>query len=131
MAQTIWKFELGEVCNRLMLPRGAHLLTVAEQYGKVMAWARVDDAQPKEPREVFLVGTGTPVPKEAGRHLGTAMCAHGTLVFHAFEREVTGGSPDSITCPRCRRTSYNPNDIRERYCGACHQYHDAMTGPPS
>jgi protein-arginine kinase activator protein McsA len=30
----------------------------------------------------------------------------------------------SITCPRCGMTSYNPNDIRERYCGNCHAYHD-------
>jgi len=26
----------------------------------------------------------------------------------------------AITCPRCGATSYNPNDIRERYCGRCH-----------
>jgi len=25
----------------------------------------------------------------------------------------------SFTCPACGRTSYNPNDVRERYCGAC------------
>jgi hypothetical protein len=24
-----------------------------------------------------------------------------------------------ITCPKCRRTSYHPKDIAERYCGAC------------
>ena len=29
----------------------------------------------------------------------------------------------SITCPRCGRTSHNPNDVRERYCGACHVFH--------
>ncbi len=28
----------------------------------------------------------------------------------------------SITCPRCGRTSYNLNDIREGYCGACHDW---------
>jgi hypothetical protein len=28
----------------------------------------------------------------------------------------------SITCPQCGRTSYNPNDVEQRYCGACHQY---------
>lgn len=33
----------------------------------------------------------------------------------------------SITCPRCGRTSYNPTDIEERYCGACDLYHDQMT----
>lgn len=26
----------------------------------------------------------------------------------------------SITCPECRMTSYNPNDIKQGYCGNCH-----------
>lgn len=30
--------------------------------------------------------------------------------------------PPSITCPRCGMTSYNPNDIREGYCGHCHDW---------
>lgn len=30
----------------------------------------------------------------------------------------------SYSCPRCGRTSYNPNDRRERYCGACHRFED-------
>jgi ribosomal protein S27AE len=29
---------------------------------------------------------------------------------------------DVFTCPRCGRTSYNPNDKREGYCGACHDW---------
>lgn len=33
----------------------------------------------------------------------------------------------SITCPRCRLTSYHPSDIRERYCGFCHRFHDDLT----
>lgn len=32
----------------------------------------------------------------------------------------------SITCPECDRVSYNPNDILNRYCRSCHQYHDIM-----
>ena len=34
--------------------------------------------------------------------------------------------PDSITCPQCGKTSHNPNDVRERYCGFCHQFHEFM-----
>lgn len=30
----------------------------------------------------------------------------------------------SFTCPRCGAVSYNPNDIRERYCGRCHVFVD-------
>lgn len=33
---------------------------------------------------------------------------------------------DRFTCPQCGMTSYNPNDIRESYCGNCHQW----TGDP-
>lgn len=35
--------------------------------------------------------------------------------------------PPSITCPRCLRTSFHPEDIAQRYCGACHQYHPEIT----
>jgi hypothetical protein len=28
----------------------------------------------------------------------------------------------SITCPRCRATSYHPADIAEGYCGRCHEW---------
>lgn len=28
----------------------------------------------------------------------------------------------SIKCPRCGKTSHNPNDIREGYCGHCHDW---------
>jgi hypothetical protein len=34
-------------------------------------------------------------------------------------------SQPHFTCPVCGMTSYNPNDIREGYCGNCH----AWTGP--
>lgn len=27
-----------------------------------------------------------------------------------------------ITCPRCGMTSSNPNDVREGYCGNCHDW---------
>lgn len=29
---------------------------------------------------------------------------------------------DAFTCPRCGRTSYDPNDLQHGYCGACHDY---------
>lgn len=31
------------------------------------------------------------------------------------------GAP-SITCPRCRKTSFHPVDIKEGYCGHCHDW---------
>jgi protein-arginine kinase activator protein McsA len=29
---------------------------------------------------------------------------------------------ESITCPECGMTSYNPNDVAEGYCGNCHAF---------
>lgn len=36
----------------------------------------------------------------------------------------------SITCPRCGRTSHNPIDVRERYCGVCHDWTGLEPGEP-
>ena len=30
--------------------------------------------------------------------------------------------PPSFTCSRCHMTSYHPDDIRESYCGNCHDW---------
>ena len=27
-----------------------------------------------------------------------------------------------FVCPECSTTSFNPNDIRENYCGRCHKF---------
>ena len=31
-----------------------------------------------------------------------------------------------ITCPRCGRTSYHPDDVREGYCGNCHDWTEGV-----
>jgi hypothetical protein len=30
----------------------------------------------------------------------------------------------TIRCETCGRVSYNPNDIEQKYCGACHKFAD-------
>ena len=37
-------------------------------------------------------------------------------------REKTMSAPTGITCPKCLRTSYNPNDVAHGYCGYCHDW---------
>lgn len=34
----------------------------------------------------------------------------------------------SITCNICGRTSYNLNDVVQKYCGHCHIFHDDEPG---
>lgn len=31
-------------------------------------------------------------------------------------------SEESFTCPRCGMTRHNPDDVREGYCGSCHDW---------
>lgn len=35
----------------------------------------------------------------------------------------------SITCLKCKRTSYNPNDVEHHWCGYCHVGHDDIWPP--
>jgi hypothetical protein len=55
-----------------------------------------------------------------GRIVWVAIARDGRLFLHPKEWYP------SIECPKCRRISYNPHDIQQRYCGACHQYHDQL-----
>lgn len=37
---------------------------------------------------------------------------------------------DSYTCPKCHIVSYNPNDIKNLYCGACHTFAQDLRDEP-
>jgi hypothetical protein len=34
----------------------------------------------------------------------------------------------AIRCHTCKRLSFHPTDVSERYCGACHVFHEATLG---
>lgn len=42
--------------------------------------------------------------------------AVGDHCTHVYE------TPDSFTCPRCGATSHHPMDVKEGYCGRCHDW---------
>jgi len=44
--------------------------------------------------------------------------------FPVWRYQSTTEQRPSITCPNCGRTSYHPEDVRLRYCGHCHVYHN-------
>jgi hypothetical protein len=45
---------------------------------------------------------------------------------HPDRLELQSPGLASFTCPQCHRTSWNQGDVREGYCGACHDW----TGTP-
>jgi ribosomal protein S27AE len=47
----------------------------------------------------------------------------GSITFPVSNEGEKINTP-SFTCQRCGAKSYNPNDIRERYCGRCHRWAD-------
>ncbi len=47
------------------------------------------------------------------------------LVKSAFAHRSALG----IQCLVCGRISYHPEDIRERYCGSCHRFHEDADVP--
>ena len=66
-----------------------------------------------------------PMPDEA--YVNAPMRVFGEIYdthFPQSERPLTDEAslPAHFTCPTCKRVSYNPNDLREGYCGACHEF---------
>ena len=43
-----------------------------------------------------------------------------------YEIIYEDGKPYAIRCCICNMTSYNENDIEQKYCGNCHQFHNIL-----
>jgi hypothetical protein len=68
---------------------------------------------------------GTPAPRYARTNIRWASDGSDTeAVAVSFAEAPPIAEPKTYTCPRCHRTSHNPNDARWRYCGACHRFED-------
>ncbi len=48
------------------------------------------------------------------------------ITFQIVHGKFAGRLERGIKCLICDRVSWNQNDVKEKYCGACHQYHDVM-----
>jgi hypothetical protein len=87
----IWKYEvvLNHVDNnnhyKVMLPRGAQLLSAVGQYGKLMVYAIINTYEPQEFEcTISVIGTGHNIKSIPGRFLGTVVLDDGNSVFHVF-----------------------------------------------
>ena len=81
---TIFKFELTPSCS-IELPKGAEILTVAEQNDAIFMWVKLDPTAPKEWRNFAAYGTGHRVSDSPTKYIGTAFLHSRTLVLHVFE----------------------------------------------
>jgi ribosomal protein L37E len=39
-------------------------------------------------------------------------------------RDEVSGAAVAIKCLTCGRTSHNPHDVEQKYCGHCHVFHE-------
>lgn len=83
---TIWKFPLALTDRQdVVMPRGARVLSVAEQHGKLCLWALVNPDADRVKRALRIAGTGHPCDARAAHLVGTVLCAGGSLVWHVFD----------------------------------------------
>ena len=83
----IYKYVLLEADNQSIgMPTGAEILSVGEQNGELVMWARVNPDNPHGLRNIVIKGTGHPIgAHELGRFIGTVIMLGGRLVWHVFE----------------------------------------------
>lgn len=83
---TIYKYPLVvEDTQWLDIHRGAKLLSVDVQDGKLYLWAQVDTTQPQDSVLIVIHGTGHPMRKDNMQFIGTFMLYGGSFVGHVFK----------------------------------------------
>lgn len=92
--RTIWRYQLPIIGTApLDMPEGAQVLSVGpprdpDNY-KLDLWAvidpRNDTPMGRVPRHFHIVGTGNPIPANAGAYVGTTHSHDGALIWHVFE----------------------------------------------
>lgn len=91
---TVWKFPLHQHKQRLMLPNGSKILSVAMQHGVPMLWALVNPEQDKQTEiHVFTRATGQEFDAEPDtainfHFIGTVL--DGPYVWHFFYKHISG-----------------------------------------
>lgn len=87
MSKFIYKYPLTMRACSVDLPKGAEILSVANQGNRIVLYALVDSEQPLEQRAIELILTGQEIvtPQYLGRFVGTVLLDGGAFVVHVFE----------------------------------------------
>ncbi len=89
--KTIWKFTLDILDTQsILMPDGAEILSVSEQFDMPVLYALVDSEASVTPRMVYIRGTGHPLNSLAAnldggaKFVGTVKTMGGQLMWHVF-----------------------------------------------
>jgi hypothetical protein len=88
----IWRFQLNrQVTINLLttVPAGAEFISAGFSDGQLSAWAIVNPNHGTDPRCIYVIGTGQPLPEGSLRHLGTVNDPDGFHIWHIFEEDTT------------------------------------------
>lgn len=90
MNRTVWKYELEPTrYTKLIMPRGAEILSAQMQGDKPHLWALVNPSeQEQEIRVILVTGTGHNIVDQNLKFIDTFQMTSkimGIFVFHAFE----------------------------------------------
>lgn len=90
MSRAIWKFVLkAQETQHVVMPRGATIFSVGNQFENICVWAEVDTQAEKVNRRIAVVPTGM-TWEDGDMPPSTALVGHvmlqgGALVFHVFD----------------------------------------------
>jgi len=65
-----------------------------------------------------------PEPEVSPEQARDAILAHLTEHVRSMRYTLIDGPLPAIRCNGCGLTSYNQNDVEQRYCGRCHVFHE-------
>jgi hypothetical protein len=84
--RAIWQFELAPRRGKqqVLMPAGAEIVHVGEQYRRICLWAIVNTIEPQRPRDFILVWTGESMPS-MHKHLGLAQVEG--VMWHVLEED--------------------------------------------
>ena len=81
--KTIYKYVLEiKETQTVSLTRGARILSVANQDGKLCLWVQVETEEENEYWSIAIYGTGNPLPEYPGAFIGTVIIE--PYVWHVF-----------------------------------------------
>lgn len=86
--RSIWKYELKDKVNKILVPADAIVLTVAGQAGHSCIWFSIPDVEAsKEERTFILRATGEEYADSWSEEvfIGTVFLNNRMFVFHVFE----------------------------------------------
>lgn len=94
----IGKFTLPTVDRQVVeIPEPAEILSVIEQYGEIVLYAKMEKGAPLVTKTIDIYGTGHTITKpqsllvegvyksEPGKFLGTVSTENGALIWHVFD----------------------------------------------